>query len=234
MEKKQTKINFDMKISSFYSSSNFFLNSLFDLYGSDKGTNNMTLAKPYVWNSHTYGDYYSRLFDHCVENISNVFECGLGTNDTNIPSNMGKHGKPGASLRAWRDYFPKANIYGGDIDKNILFEEERIKTFYVDQMKRETIKNLWDQINIDNFDLIIEDGLHTFEAAINFFEMSIDRLSDNGIYIIEDVQTSEFSDFAKYFELKKIYTVNFIILQNTKMQKTNSNLIEIRKINKKN
>ena len=234
MKKEPTKINFKLKISNFYLPSKFFLNSLFDLYGSDKGTNDIMLTKPYGWNAHTYGDYYSRLFDHCVENFSNVFECGLGTNDTNIISNMGKYGRPGASLKAWRDYFPNANIYGGDIDKNILFEEERIKTFYVDQMKRETIKNVWDQINIDNFDLIIEDGLHTFEASINFFEMSINQLSDKGIYIIEDVQTSEFSDFIEYFESKKsTYNFNLIILQNTDRPKTNSNLIEIRKFHNK-
>ena len=29
--------------------------------------------------------------------------------------------------------FPNAQIYGADIDKNILKDEERIKTFYVDQ-----------------------------------------------------------------------------------------------------
>ena len=231
--KKTSKINFKLKISNFYSPSSFVLNSLFDLYGSDKGTNDVLSVKPYGWNAHTYGDYYSRLFDHCVENFYNVFECGIGTNDTNIISNMGGNGRPGASLRAWRDYFPKANIYGADIDKKILFEEERIKTFYVDQMKRETIKNLWEQINIDNFDLIIEDGLHTFEAAINFFEMSINQLSNKGIYIIEDVQTSEFAQFVEYFELKKdTYSFNLIVLQNYDRPKTNNNLIEIRKLNK--
>ena len=43
---------------------------------------------------------------------------------------MNINGKPGASLRAWRDYFENALIYGADIDKNILFKENRINTFF--------------------------------------------------------------------------------------------------------
>ena len=58
-------------------------------------------------------------------NNLNIFEVGLGTNNVDVPSNMGKDGKPGASLRAWRDYFPNA-----DIDTRILFKEDKIQTFY--------------------------------------------------------------------------------------------------------
>ena len=49
--------------------------------------------------------------------------------------------------------FPKANIYGGDIDKEILFKDERIETFYVDQRNSEQIKSMWSKIN-KKFDII--------------------------------------------------------------------------------
>jgi len=140
MTNNSNKTTFKFKINDFYSSSNLELNKLFDLYGSDKGTADNSSKKPYSWNSHTYGAYYSKLFDHCKKNIFRIFECGLGTNNVTIPSNMGVNGKPGASLRAWKDYFQNANIYDGDIDKNILFDEPRIKTFYVDQTNPLTIK----------------------------------------------------------------------------------------------
>jgi hypothetical protein len=52
---------------------------------------------------------------------------------------MGRTGTPGASLRAWRDYFPNAEIYGADIDREILFEEERISAFYVNQLSESAI-----------------------------------------------------------------------------------------------
>ena len=69
-------------------------------------------------------------------------EVGLGSNNTELLSNMGSDGKPLASLRAWRDYFPNAQIYGADIDKDILTNEERIKTFFVDQTKPDTIREM--------------------------------------------------------------------------------------------
>ena len=50
---------------------------------------------------------------------------------------MEKEFNPGASLRAWRDYFVKADIYGADIDKKILFNENKIKNFYVDQENKD-------------------------------------------------------------------------------------------------
>ena len=99
---------FCYKINDFYQSSNYFLNSLFDYYGSDKGTINQKTPKPYRWNAHTYGSYYSKLFDHCRAGIQKIFECGIGTNDPKLVSTMGVKGKPGASLRAWRDYFNNA------------------------------------------------------------------------------------------------------------------------------
>ena len=60
---------FEYKINDFYQSSNYVLNSLFDHYGSDKGTISQEISKPYQWNAHTYGSYYSKLFDHCRGDI---------------------------------------------------------------------------------------------------------------------------------------------------------------------
>jgi hypothetical protein len=69
-----------------------------------------------------------------VENPLNVLEIGIGTNNPNLISTMGVDGTPDASVRALRDFLPNAHIYGTDIDKDILFQEERIKTTYVDQL----------------------------------------------------------------------------------------------------
>jgi 23S rRNA U2552 (ribose-2'-O)-methylase RlmE/FtsJ len=94
---------------------------------------------------------------------------GLGTNFTDTPSNMGERASPGASLRGWRRYFPKAQILGADIDSRILFSEDRISTFRVDQLSDHTIDILWQKLSNDEFDIIIDDGLHTFEANTRFF-----------------------------------------------------------------
>ena len=73
-------------------------------------------------------------------------------------------------MRVWRDYFPNANVYGADIDKDILFSEERIKTFYIDQLNPSSIKDFWEKVNTKDFDLIVDDGLHTFKAGITLFK----------------------------------------------------------------
>jgi hypothetical protein len=76
-----------------------------------------------------------------------------------------------SSTHPWfEDYFTKANIFGADIDSDILFEEERIKTFYCDQTSPESIAELWSKFDSVQFDFLLEDGLHTYDANICFFE----------------------------------------------------------------
>jgi SAM-dependent methyltransferase len=128
------------------------------------------------------------LFEDLCEKKLRVFELGLGTNNPHLPSNMGVNGKPGASLRGWAAYFPNAKVYGADIDMNILFEEDRIKTYYCNQLVPQEIKAMWNERELwEPFDIIIEDGLHEFEANVCFFENSIHKLKRGGYYIIEDL-----------------------------------------------
>ena len=183
---KKTRLNYTVN-----SSSNSKLTELMNLHGSDKGGKN---------NHHNYSEYYSEIFFNKRKEIKNLIEIGLGTNNINLPSNMGATGVPLASLRAWRDYFKNADIYGADIDKNILVNENRIKTFFVDQTKPETIKALFKSIGIDSFDIILEDGLHEYNANICFFENSIEYLTDDGIYIIEDIYYKDKEKFINYFK----------------------------------
>ena len=182
---KKTKLNYTVN-----SSINSKLTELMNFYGSDKGGKN---------NHHNYSDFYSELLFHKKKDIKNFLEIGLGTNDITKASNMGKDGVPLASLKAWRDYFENANIYGADIDKNILKNENRIKTFFVDQTDPNTIKELFNNIGEVKFDVILEDGLHEYSANICFFENSIEHLKDNGLYIIEDIFYKDKDKFITYF-----------------------------------
>ena len=192
---KNTKLNYVVN-----STNNSKLTELMNLYGSDKGGKN---------NDHNYSEYYSELFFHKKKEIKNFLEIGLGTNNIKIASNMGKDGQPLASLRAWRDYFENANIYGADIDKDILKNEERIKTFYVDQTDPVAISAMFKEIGLNTFDVILEDGLHEFNANICFFENAIKYLADNGIYIIEDIYYKDKEKFINYFKNLKF---NFSII----------------------
>ena len=125
--------------------------------GSDKGNINLSNT------AHNYTILYDYLFSHLKDKEIRLFELGLGTNNPNLPSSMGINGVPGASLYGWKEYFPKAKIYGADIDKNILFNTDDIKTYYCDQRSSQIIQNMWNSNTElkDEFDIIIEDGLHT-------------------------------------------------------------------------
>ncbi len=165
-------------------------------YGTDKGSVNY---KAHIWPQHNYADIYSLLFCSRRQEILKVFELGIGTNNLSLASNMGDYGPSGASLRVWRDYFPNALIVGADIDKSILFQEERIKTFNVDQLDAESVRGLWQSVGGGEFDIIIDDGLHTLEATLNFFSWSIDFLRTTGTYIIEDVTFQRLRGLMDFF-----------------------------------
>jgi hypothetical protein len=178
---------------------------------SDKGNININNA----W--HNYTTFYYSIFKNLQNEKLRIFELGLGTNNINIPSNMGTNGRPGASLYGWKEFFPNSLIYGADIDKDILFNTEKIKTFYCDQTKPDVIQKMWSDNNdlCDNFDIIIEDGLHTFNANVCFFENSIHKLKSNGYYIIEDILLDEIPLFInKINEWKELYkNLTFTLLK---------------------
>jgi lipopolysaccharide biosynthesis glycosyltransferase/predicted O-methyltransferase YrrM len=168
-------------------------------HGSDKGSVNITTS----W--HNYTTLYYALLKDRRESIRRVFELGLGTTDLTIPNNMGVNGKPGASLRGWAEFFPHAEVFGADIDKRILFTEDRIKTYYCDQLDPSAICSMWQLEDLqESFDLIIEDGLHTYEANVCFFENSIHMLKAGGLYIIEDIHNRDTYKLNKKIQEWKI------------------------------
>jgi hypothetical protein len=152
------------------------LGTLFNKYGSDKAS------------THNYHELYEAFLSP-RDRIRKIFEIGLGTNNLNIVSTMGKGGRPGASLRAFRDYCTNAEIFGADFDASILFNEDRIRTFFVDQTKASTFAGLGPLIG-DNFDLMIDDGLHSPHANLNSLIFFLPLLRVGGVAVIEDVSLS--------------------------------------------
>jgi hypothetical protein len=192
---------------------------LLDSNGSDKGGK-----------SHNYSIFYNHIFNRIKNNRLNVFELGLGTNNPNILSSMRGSGNPGGSLRAWRSYFTDSNIFGGDIDKEILFSENRIKTFFCDQTSPESIGDMWSCIPA-SIDIIIDDGLHELSANFIFLENSIHKLVDGGIYIIEDIELSLENDVIDYIDsAKDQYSfIDFVKIPQDKSGIYNNNIILIQK-----
>jgi len=201
------------------------LSELCDKYGSDKG--HVAGDKAYPWPAHTYADFYSRLFEGRRLDVRRVFECGLGSTSPRFAANMGANGKPGASLRVWRDYFPNAQIVGADIDREILFEEHRIRTHYFDQTDPGTIDDFLSKVGPGSFDFILDDGLHTFAAGVTLFEKMVPTLSASGIYVIEDVRMHAMLQFKSYFEGRN-YRVDYVSLMRPDLELGDNNLVVIR------
>jgi len=157
------------------STSAIHLGKLFASYGSDKA-------------KHGYHPVYASILQKLgrTRRLA-VLEIGLGTNNPELVSTMGSQSAPGASLRAFRDFLPASTICGADVDTDILFHEDRIKTSFVDQTDFGTFNEMIKILGTTEFDLIVDDGLHSVEANMNTLLFALSALKDGGWLVIEDI-----------------------------------------------
>jgi len=141
-------------------------------------------------NSHGYSKVYESIFKNFKNESINLLEIGIGTMIPGAHSTMvhvyGENGnyKPGASLRAFRDYFPNGSIYGGDVQLDCMFSEERINTFLFSSLEKQECDNA---LNDLQFNVIIDDGDHSWESQVKTFRNLWHRVKPGGYYFIEDI-----------------------------------------------
>lgn len=155
-------------------------------YNTDKGTD------------HSYIDHlYSSLFDHKYTSIYKVLEIG---------------GLNGESIRLWRDYFLNAHIYCVDIS-NIqpLIQMERV-SFIQGDAYSDNIKDILP----NNFDIIIDDGPHTLDSMIYCIENYLNKINNNGILIIEDIQDEKWLSVLDSHINKSIFVTKIFDLRSIK------------------
>lgn len=85
-------------------------------------------------------------------------------------------------------------IYGLDIYDKKALEEKRIRIFQGDQNDTSFLKAV--ATKIGRLDVIIDDGSHVNEHAIKTFETLFPLLDEDGIYVVEDTQTSYWPGFG--------------------------------------
>lgn len=139
----------------------------------------------------TLHDYY-RIYADLMINAGldrpfTLLEIGLGSNDARMPSSMGPRGRPGASVRAFRDLSPSSQIYGADIDRKALFQETRLRTAWVDQMDPSSFSLMTDALGESAFDIIIDDGLHCITPNLGVLLFALNSLKPKGALVVEDV-----------------------------------------------
>lgn len=102
----------------------------------------------------------------------------------------------GGSLDMWRDYFgPGCRIYGVDVDERCrAFAGPDASIIIGDQGDREFLARL--RREVPKVDILIDDGGHRMNQQIATFEELYSHVSDEGIYLCEDMHTSYWPDFG--------------------------------------
>jgi hypothetical protein len=93
----------------------------------------------------------------------------------------------GGSLEIWEKYFPKAKIYGIDLDercKGLTFD--RAEVFIGDQTDKHFLAEV--RKKIGPIDIIIDDGSHVPEHQRKSFEQLYMLMNSPGVYLVEDTE----------------------------------------------
>ncbi len=119
----------------------------------------------------------------------------------------------GGSLQMWKEYFgPKAKIFGVDINPLCKkLEEEQIEILIGDQQDRKFLRSLKNKV--PRIDILIDDGGHTMKQQINTYEELFFCISDNGVYLCEDLHTSYWPEYGGGYKKSNTfinYSKNFI------------------------
>lgn len=139
-----------------------------------------TAYKTDKWGVHKYTPHYQRFLEHLRDESFTFVELGIG--------GYAREGVGGASLRMWRDFFPHAQIVGLDIEDKTFVAADRIHPYLGSQVDPEVLDRIW--ADHDDIRVVLDDGSHRPEHIRESFRLLFDRLPADGLYIIEDTQTS--------------------------------------------
>lgn len=126
------------------------LTRLANKYGSDKGNR--------VFGRH----YYTRIYQKF---LSNLRHAPIKLLELGLRHPMEESYSAVASLRMWRDYFPKARLIGFDIDN---FSDACLSNCCILQGDMSSRMDLSQLFTLGPFDIIIDDASHVSEHGDTF------------------------------------------------------------------
>ena len=138
-----------------------------------------TLAETYSTDKleHGYIKIYERYFESLRDKQLKILEIGIAD---------------GKSLLMWSDYFKNSTVVGIDIheidikEKNL--DRSNIKIHQGSQSDDKFINTIIKEY--ETFDIIIDDGSHLKKDVIKSFHLLFPHLNNDGLYVVEDMQTS--------------------------------------------
>lgn len=156
------------------------LTELANIFGTDKG------------DSHHEAHNYTPVFESYIKRDEPYNLLEIGVNDPRFP---------GASLKMWDDYLTDRNtvILGLDINPpDISSLSPRVSVVQADQSSPSQLLSVYNYCSY--FDIIIDDGLHTFEHQMASFLTLFPVLSPKGVYFIEDCHAKDCHRTIEWFK----------------------------------
>jgi hypothetical protein len=140
-------------------------------YGTDKGDR--------FHRCHRYIDVYEEVLQGLPADLK-LLEIGLW--DTRFP---------GASVRMWREFLPRARLFGFDIERATkrLEAEVRMRVFLVNQA--DAVGQHRAMAAIGPIDLVIDDGSHVLSHINTSLRVIWPHVNSGGSYFIEDLHCAQ-------------------------------------------
>ncbi|ANZ15351.1 class I SAM-dependent methyltransferase [Streptomyces noursei] len=135
---------------------------------------------------HWFTPHYDRHFREYRGEQVRVLEIGIG--GYRVPTSGG------GSLRMWKHFFPRGQIYGLDIVDKSHVNEPRIIALQGDQSDAESLNRIAERHG--PFDIIIDDGSHINQHVQASFEYLFPHVKPGGLYVIEDMWTAYWPGFG--------------------------------------
>jgi len=150
---------------------------------------------------HTYLDVYDEIFLPYKEEKLSFSEIGI---------------LRGESLKLWHEYFTNGKIYGldtferagwndwkecsmDDVKQNLLGYDRvylnQVHSFSGHDQDINKRSIFFDSLDNKQLDVIVDDGSHELLDQVNTFEAFVKNLSNDGLYVIEDIGITNGSNF---------------------------------------
>lgn len=135
---------------------------------------------------HSYLPLYQTLLENKRNSAKNVLEIGIYL---------------GGSIKMWNEFFPNAQVYGLDIMGiheiwDGLKDQPNITLYTsVDAYNEQFFDHVFSK-NV-KFDFMLDDGPHTLESMKQFIKLYSQIIAEDGILIIEDVQSWDWIEILK-------------------------------------
>lgn len=135
---------------------------------------------------HRYTGHYERHLAHLRYREFSLLEIGIG--------GYSRAGEGGASLQMWKHFFPRSQILGLDIENKLFVREDRIHPYQGSQED----PLIFERMVADHGrpTVIVDDGSHRPEHIHASFDILFPLLTEDGLYIIEDTQTSYWTQYG--------------------------------------